>query len=356
MPLGLGGEDILPTSWLDARGGALPNLGHALPSAAGVHRARQDPYGMANATTKRVLLLCSVLFTAACGNSWIGQTSEAREQPRLETVDVAGVPAGALTLPNEDRSIKFAVIGDSGRGWKPQHEVAAQMAAYRQRFDFKFVLMAGDNIYEGPATPEDYRLKFEEPYKALLDAGVRFYAVLGNHDDPKQVDYEPFNMNGDRYYTFAKKNVRFFAFDTNLLDQAQLAWIDKQLEDAREDWKVCFFHHPLYSHAGRHGGNIALRVALEPILLKHGVDVVFAGHDHVYERVKPQKGITYFVSGSAGQLRRGDMRPSDATAASFDQDLTFMLVDVDRDDMRFQAKSRTGAVVDSGTIRRRVRE
>ena len=62
---------------------------------------------------------------------------------------------------------------------------------------------------------------------------------------------------------------------------------------------MCFFHHPLYSHAGRHGGNVALRVALEPLLLKHGVDVVFAGHDHVYERVKPQKGITYFVSGSA---------------------------------------------------------
>jgi 3',5'-cyclic AMP phosphodiesterase CpdA len=163
-------------------------------------------------------------------------------------------------------------------------------------------------------------------------------------------------MDGERYYTFARRNVRFFALDTNLLDPAQLAWIDDQLKQSREEWKVCFFHHPLYSHAGRHGGNVALRVALEPLLLKHGVDVVFAGHDHVYERLKPQKGITHFVSGSAGQLRRGDMRPNEATAASFDEDQTFMLVDVDRDDMRFQAKTRTGAVVDSGTIRRRQRE
>ena len=95
-------------------------------------------------------------------------------------------PAGWLALPSRPDSVKFAVIGDSGRGWAPQHEVARQMAAYREQFPFDFVLMAGDNIYEGPATPEDYRVKFEEPYAALLADGVRFYAVLGNHDDPEQ--------------------------------------------------------------------------------------------------------------------------------------------------------------------------
>jgi hypothetical protein len=116
-----------------------------------------------------------------------------REAPRSNRAPVVREAAasasgpGSLTLPNRATSVKFAVIGDSGRGWPPQHEVAAQMAAYRQNFDYKFVLMAGDNIYEGPATAEDYRLKFEEPYKVLLDAGVKFYAVLGNHDDPKQV-------------------------------------------------------------------------------------------------------------------------------------------------------------------------
>ena len=264
-------------------------------------------------------------------------------------------PAQNALLSNNGDSVKFAVIGDSGSGSASQYAVGRQMVDSRASFPFDFVLMLGDNMY-GAQGASDFVNKFERPYAPLLQAGVKFYASLGNHDNQNNRFYKPFNMNDDRYYTFAKKNVRFFAFDTNLLDQAQLAWIDKQLEDAREDWKVCFFHHPLYSHAARHGGNVALRVALEPILLKHGVDVVFAGHDHVYERVKPQKGITYFVSGSAGQLRRGDMRRNEATAAAFDQDLTFMLVEVDRDDMRFQSKSRTGAVVDSGTIRRRQRE
>ena len=97
---------------------------------------------------------------------------------------------------------------------------------------------------------------------------------------------------------------------------------------------------------------MALRVALEPLLVKHGVDVVFAGHDHIYERIKPQKGIAYFVSGSAGELRKGDVHPSPTTAAYFDQDQSFMLVEVSGDDLFFEAVSRTGAMVDSGVVHR----
>ena len=269
--------------------------------------------------------------------------------------NAAIAPAQEVSLPGNSDSVKFAVIGDSGTGTASQYAVGRQMADARAPFPFEFVIMLGDNMY-GSQRPSDFIQKFERPYASLLQAGVKFYASLGNHDNQDNRFYKPFSMGGERYYTFTRKNVRFFALDTNLLDPTQLAWLDDQLKESREDWKVCFFHHPLYSHAGRHGGNVPLRVALEPLFLKHGVDVVFSGHDHVYERVKPQKGITYFVSGAAGQLRSGDMRPSAATAASFDADQTFMLVDVDRDDMRFQAKTRTGAVVDSGTIRRRPRE
>ena len=86
--------------------------------------------------------------------------------------------------------------------------------------------------------------------------------------------------------------------------------------------------------------------------VKYGVNVVFSGHDHVYERVKPQKGIYYFVSGAAGQLRKGNMRPDDETAAYFDQDQSFMLVEVSGDDMYLRAISRTGKTVDSGKIHR----
>jgi 3',5'-cyclic AMP phosphodiesterase CpdA len=159
-------------------------------------------------------------------------------------------------------------------------------------------------------------------------------------------------MGGERYFTFVKKNVRFFVLDSNQLDPKQQAWLDEALQRSDDQWRICFFHHPIYSDGGRHGSDVSLRVVLEPLLVKYGVDVVFSGHDHVYERLKPQKGITYFVSGSGGQLRRGDVRPSGLTAAYYDQDQSFMLVEVAGDDLFFEAVNRSGATVDSGVIHR----
>ena len=68
--------------------------------------------------------------------------------------------------------------------------------------------------------------------------------------------------------------------------------------------------------------------------------------------MKPQRGIHYFVAGSGGQLRKGDLREAESTAAGFDQDQAFMLVEIAGDDLFFQTVSRTGATVDSGIIRR----
>jgi 3',5'-cyclic AMP phosphodiesterase CpdA len=197
--------------------------------------------------------------------------------------------------------------------------------------------------------------KFEQPYAPLLKAGVKFQASLGNHDRPTNVSYAPYNMNGQRYYTYVRKNVRFFALDSTLMDKRQLDWLETALRDAREEWRICYFHHPLYSNARRHGSSVDMRLLLEPIFVKYGVNVVFSGHDHTYERIHPQKGIYYFVSGAAGQLRKGNMRPTAETAISFDQDQSFMAVEVDGNNMYFQAISRTGRIVDAGVIQRQAR-
>jgi len=266
--------------------------------------------------------------------------------------DVAVMRQQAVPLPAEDGSLKFAVIGDNGTGDQPQYDVGRQMAAARAHFPFEFVIMLGDNMY-GRQEPQDFVVKFERPYAALLDAGVPFYATLGNHDDQKNRFYKGFNMGGERYYTFGRKNVRFVVLDTNLMDPKQLAWAEGALDQPGDGWTICYFHHPLYSDAGRHGPDVELRVLLEPLFLRHGVNVVFSGHEHVYERIIPQKGITYFVDGSSGQLRKGDITRSGQMAAAFDQDQTFMLVEVAGDELFFQAISRTGQVVDSGVVRRR---
>ena len=257
----------------------------------------------------------------------------------------------APPLPSRPDSLKFAVIGDSGSGDPPQYDVGSRMRDARAMFPFELVIMLGDNIY-GRQGPQDMVDKFERPYAALLQAGVMFFASLGNHDSPNNRNYPKFNMGGERYYTYARKNVRFFALDSNQVDPRQLAWLDNALKQSSEDWKICYFHHPIYSDGGRHGSDVQLRVTLEPLFLKYGVNVVFAGHDHIYERIKPQKGITHFVNGSSGELRKGDTKPSGLTAAYFDQDQVFSLVEVAGDDLYFEARSRGGRTVDAGVVRR----
>jgi 3',5'-cyclic AMP phosphodiesterase CpdA len=251
-----------------------------------------------------------------------------------------------LTLPNRPTSVKFAVIGDSGRGTPPQYDIAVQMAAFREKLPYQFVIMLGDNLYEGPASPQDYREKFEEPYRPLLDKGVRFYASLGNHDDPREVDYPAFNMHGHRYYSFAPPEdilakiatrVEFFALDSTNLDRTQLRWLQEQLAKSRATWKVCFFHHPLYTSGRYRTSSRWYRFLLEPILLEHGVDVAFSGHEHIYERTELQNGVPY-------------------VARSFDTDYHFMLVEIDGRTLHFQAISRTGKTIDAGTLYKDARD
>jgi len=268
---------------------------------------------------------------------------------------------GALALPLRQGSIRFAIIGDSGRGDRWQQEVADQMVAWRARFPFTFVLMLGDNIY-GTSTPHDYQLKFERPYRALLDNGVVFRAAIGNHDDPSQIHYQLFNMEGRRYYTFRENErrlsglvgagARFFVLDSRSFDPQQLDWLRRQLTESGTAWKIVYFHHPLYTSGRYRAGARALRLMLEPILVEGDVDVVLAGHEHLYERLLPQHGISYFISGGAGSLRRGDLMPSTVHAAGFDRDYHFMLMEVSGNELYFQAISRTGETVDAGVIAR----
>ncbi len=257
-----------------------------------------------------------------------------------------------LRLPNKQGSLKFAVIGDSGQPGDGQTAIASQLAKFRTRFPFDFVLMTGDNLY-GSERPRDYENKFSVPYKPIIDAGVKFYATLGNHDDAGQTQYKLFNMEGRKYYSFRPKpGVRFFSIDSNYVDDKQLDWLGKELAASGSDWKIAFFHHPLYSSGATHGSADAQRQLLEPMFLKHAVNVAIMGHEHFYERLKPQKGVAYFILGSSAKLRKGDLRKSALTAYGNDSDYAFMLIEIDGDDLHFQTISDKGATLDTGSIGR----
>jgi hypothetical protein len=151
-----------------------------------------------------------------------------------------------LALPKKLRSLRFAVMGDVGRGDDAQYGTAAEMARWHERFDFSFVLMLGDNMYAA-GTPEDYAARFERPYKPLLEKDVVFYAANGNHDPPNILDYPLYNMRGNRYYAFTKsegalalRKVKFVAVDTVMLDSEQLAWLRRELGASDDGWEICF--------------------------------------------------------------------------------------------------------------------
>jgi predicted MPP superfamily phosphohydrolase len=255
-----------------------------------------------------------------------------------------------VKLPLRQGSVRFAVIGDSGTGDKEQYDVAKEMEAYYAAVKYDFVIMLGDNIYGGHG-PQDFARKFELPYKPLLAAGVKFYASLGNHDDPNiERLYKPFNMNGERYYTFKKGDAQFLALDSNYMDAKQLTWVEQNLRSSNARWKICFFHHPLYNDGKSHGPDLDLRNQLSPLLKSYGVHAVFSGHEHVYERIKPQDGIYYFIQGDSGKLVHHDFHRRDVMETSFDKDRTFMLVEINGDELFHQTVSRSGKTVDFGKI------
>ena len=247
-------------------------------------------------------------------------------------------------------------VGDTGTGGPDQFAIARRMTAFHDERPYRHVLLLGDNIYpDGDAA--DLVPKFERPYADLLQRGVRFNAVLGNHDIKRgreaQINYEPFNMGGRPYYSFSVAGglIEFFALDSNEIDTAQRRWLERALATSEARWKIVALHHPVYSSAKRHGSDPALRAALEPLFARYGVAVVFAGHDHVYERTTVIKGVQYFVSGAGAKLRQGDLNPrSPFFAAGNDRAHSFMFLEVTPARFAFWSVDAAGRVLDAGTL------
>lgn len=279
-------------------------------------------------------------------------------------VSLATITAGSLIKPSTlmgfefaARKLRFAVIGDWGDGSDDQVALGNQMLSVHRQSSFDLVLGSGDNIYPNGAA-RHFAKKFEEPFSGLLKNQVKFHTVFGNHDvedgrhDQRQ--YPLFNMAGQLYYTLQRGNglVDFFMLDSTDYDLAQAGWFDNALRTSSAKWKVVVLHHPLYSSGKKHGSNLKLRKQIEPLLTKYKVNVVFAGHDHIYERIKPQQGVQHFVTGAGGKLRRGNIdKKSTITESSYDKDNHFMLIELDDKELNFKAISETGELIDRGEIK-----
>jgi len=282
---------------------------------------------------------------------------------RQALLSIATITAGAAVLPRtvfgatpaKDK-LKFIAIGDFGTGDDNQFEIAAQMLRDHKTSPLDFVIAAGDNIYPDGGG-RHFEKKFARPYGGLIREGVKFHAVLGNHDvrDGRgdQCQYPLFNMNGQCHYTVKKGDglAEFFMIDSTAFDMTQAGWLEGVLKESTAKWKIAVFHHPIYSSAEEHGSDVGLRRRIEPLLTRYGVNVVISGHDHTYERVKPQQGVQYFVTGAGGKVRPGDVNMgSPFRAMSYDRDSHYLQMVIEDRQINFQAVARSGAVIDRGAI------
>ena len=247
--------------------------------------------------------------------------------------------------------LRFVSVADTGTGAKGQYAVAEAMTRYHSQHPFDLAILAGDNIYNDGEI-EKIGAVFERPYQPLLKQGVKFHACLGNHDirtnngDP-QVRYPGFNML-DRYYTFRRNPVQFFALDTNHNAdwKTQLAWLEQELSSSDAPWKVVFGHHQIYS-SGHYGVNQAFIKTLTPLFQKYGVQLYINGHDHHYERTRSIKGTTYLICGAGAGVR--PVGRSAWTEHSASQ-LSFAAFDVYSDRMEISGIDTNNRVFDKGVI------
>ena len=245
----------------------------------------------------------------------------------------------------------FVAVGDVGTGDHRQYGVAKTMSCWFAANPFPLVLLLGDNIYEHGEIAKIEKT-FEIPYQELLEQKVKFYAAIGNHDirtnnGEEQILYTGFNMDG-RYYTFERGNVQFFAIDTNPEApwQEQLDWLEKELDNAKQPWKVVFGHHQIYA-SGQRGVARELVAKLTPLFSRYGVQLYLNGHEHHYERTKPIEGTTYVTCGNGAQLR--SVGKSDWTAYSISR-LGFAVVEVYSDRLEILGVGTNGQILDRGEI------
>jgi hypothetical protein len=269
------------------------------------------------ARTPAVLLVIVVLVAATVQLAW-GWTdawSWGSSHWRLN----AGPPPVARPHPGlqERPPVRLAVAGDVGTGGRAAYATAAAADRLEAAIEFDALVLLGDNVYPH-GDPAQVREKVLDPFAGVLDGGTLLLAALGNHDvetDDGTGQVRALGLPG-RWYSQQLGPAQLVVVDsTRPRDPEQLAWLERTLARSRAPWTVVAQHHPPFS-AGYHGSHRASRQALVPLYERFGVDLVLAGHDHDYQRIKPQRGIDYVVSGGAAKLRPTGRAGFTAVAAS----------------------------------------
>jgi HEAT repeat protein len=268
---------------------------------------------------------------------------------QIRSGDVQAGPFTFRSAVHDSTPFTFAVFGDSRTSAEQSSAVGRQMASHQPHF----LLHSGDLVSNG-AVYEQWEEQFFSPLGEVL-ARIPFFPVLGNHEQ-NSVHFYNFFPSGS-WYSFEYGNACFIALDTNTASGGfepgteQYGWLQRTLEETSALWRIVWFHHPPYS-SGNHGCSIEQQEALAPLLERYQVDMVFNGHDHIYERSFPMRagrredesGIIYVVTGGGG----APLYPVDAGEWTGFATSThhYCAVSIDGPHLRLQVCDLNGDVVD----------
>jgi len=203
--------------------------------------------------------------------------------------------------------IRVLAISDLGTGYEHERLPAQAALQYHRTRPFDFGITLGDNYQDdgahGPADPR-WKEYWEREYTPLA---IPFYASMGNHDwgtpegPAAEILYSQRNSQWHLpapYYTFTAGPVQFFAVNTVLMSEAQLLWLREELRKSTAKWKVVYGHYQIYSEV--RGDNDELIKRLLPVLEETHVDIYLCGHEHLFQHLKLEGGVHFFVNAAAG--------------------------------------------------------
>jgi predicted phosphodiesterase len=302
-----------------------------------------------------VLSACSLLPGAsapvACRGD-CGSKAGADEERRDQSLPLTPTPSVSVTPTPPPREYRFLAIGDWGTGWETQYRLGRRMCKWRDSHPYDIVVTAGDNIYE-TGHPDDFRPKFYRPFRCLLRSGVKFHAVLGNHDihtrnGRPELNEPRFGMKG-RNYVLRKSGIRFVMIDTN---DFQREWVRKAVRDKRgDDWTIVLMHFPVFPASPHHPVTADFRPYLPRLFSRQGVDLVINGHEHLYAVTHPRRGVRYVTTGG------GSASPHPCGSPSYTETCLvkyhFLSVTVKGDRLKVQAVAPGGRVFDRFSVEAR---
>jgi len=214
---------------------------------------------------------------------------------------VKAEPAVFRTVAPDEAQLQFVALGDSRS--RPE-EFRRLLERMSETSSPAFIIHTGDIVADG----REEELWDKEFFAAVgpYVKSTPIYTALGNHERNSDIYYRalPFptggGQEGHEWYSFRRGNALFVALDSCREQDAQTRWVDELLANRPPDidWVIVFFHYPLWSTSKRNG-TPELRDKWAPLFAKYGVDFVFTGHDHLYQRDEVD-GLTHVITGGAG--------------------------------------------------------